>query len=165
MVETLYIPSLTVGSTPKILWELIDGLMTDSVNKNLKVEYLVAENRGSSHTTSLSVFDETIIFVLVDIEKQISFRQKLEALLQGENALFSVPFCTPDTCAKSSSLSEKFSHNVKSRSCQHFFHNYWPCSNLVVKQSGYSSCLILLFNAYRMIQRQCIFIFLFMICQ
>ena len=66
--------------------------MTDLVTKYLKIEYLVAENLGSSHIPphylcnayASEKFDEIILSVLVDIEKQI------EALLRGKNASFSV---------------------------------------------------------------------------
>ena len=43
IVETLHRLSFTVGTTPKIIWELNDGFMTDSVTKNLQVEHRAAE--------------------------------------------------------------------------------------------------------------------------
>ena len=37
------------GTTPRIIWELIEGFMMDSVTKNIKVQHLVAEELGSDH--------------------------------------------------------------------------------------------------------------------
>ena len=46
IVETLHRLSFTVGTTPKIIWELNDGFMTDSVTKNLQVEHRATEELG-----------------------------------------------------------------------------------------------------------------------
>ena len=42
IVENLYRLSVTVGTRPRLIWELIDRFMTDSVTKNQQVEHLVA---------------------------------------------------------------------------------------------------------------------------
>ena len=49
IIETLYRLLVTVGTTPKIIRELIDRFMADSVTKNLQVEHVVAEELGSNH--------------------------------------------------------------------------------------------------------------------
>ena len=49
IVATFYRLSVTVGTTPKIIWELIGGFMTESVTRNLQVKHLVPEELGSDH--------------------------------------------------------------------------------------------------------------------
>ena len=49
IVETLERLSITVFLTARLLWEMIDGFMTDSVTKNLNVENLVAEKLSSHY--------------------------------------------------------------------------------------------------------------------
>ena len=80
IVNTLYRLSTTISSTPAVLWEMFDGLMTDSVSKNLDVEKLVAGKLGSKHipdhflcvSHTIEKFDIMCISVLVDIEKKIT---------------------------------------------------------------------------------------------
>ena len=89
IVETAQ--TVTVGTTPKIIWELIDGFMTDSVTKNLQVEHLVAEELGPDHTPphylynahTSEKFDEALLSVLTSVEKEISLREKLDLLIHN----------------------------------------------------------------------------------
>ena len=89
IVETLHRLSVTVGTTPKIIWELIDGIMTDSVTKNLQVEHLVAEELRPDHTPPHCLcnahtpekFDEALLSVLTSVEKEISLKEKLDLLI------------------------------------------------------------------------------------
>ena len=129
IVETLNRLAITVKSTPKILWELIDGIMTDSVTKNLKVEHLVAEMLGSKHIPrhylctahTSEKFDGALLAVLATIERKISLREKLESsnpqlksFYRGKKCIVECAFValckliTPDVSAKSSSLSDEF---------------------------------------------------------
>ena len=77
ILETLCRLSATVGTTPKIIWELIDEFMTDSVTKTLQVEHLVAGELGSDHNPphylcndhTSEKFDEALLLVLTSVEK------------------------------------------------------------------------------------------------
>ena len=83
IVETLNRLSVaTAGEfSPKILWENIYAYMTDSVSKNLKVEYAVAEILGSSHipihilckSHTCEKLDEACLSALVEVESAIKF--------------------------------------------------------------------------------------------
>ena len=61
--------------------------MTDSVSKNLEVEKIVADKLGSNYwpehflcvSHTIEKFDAMCISVLVDIEKKISLREKIES--------------------------------------------------------------------------------------
>ena len=87
IAETLCRLSVTVGTTPKIIWELIDGFMTDSVTKNLQVKHLVPKELGldhiaphylcNAHTSGKS--REALLPILTSVEKEISLREKLES--------------------------------------------------------------------------------------
>ena len=87
IAETLYKLSVIVGTTPRIMWELIGGFMTDSVTKNLQVEHLAAEELGSDHIPRHYLFSvhtserfgEALLSVLTSVEKEISLRKKLES--------------------------------------------------------------------------------------
>ena len=135
IVETLYRLSVTVGTTPKIIWELNDGFITDSVTKNMQVEHLVAEELGLDHIPlhylcsahTCEKFDEALLSVLTSVEKEISLREKLEssypqlkAFYRGRKSIVEcalVALCkliTPDTSAKSPSLSDEFDITIES---------------------------------------------------
>ena len=129
IVETLYRLSITISSTPAVLWEMLDGFMTDSVSKNLDVEKIVAGKLGSNYipehflcvSHTIEKFDIMCISVLVDIEKKISLRGKIESshpelksFFRGKQCIVQcaiVALCKlicPDTSGKSSSLSDEF---------------------------------------------------------
>ena len=129
IVQTLYRLSTTISSTPALLWEMIDGFMTDSVSKNLDVEKIVAGKLGSNHVPehflcvshTIEKFDAMCISVLVDIENKISLRGKIESshpelksFFRGKQCIVQcaiVALCKlicPDTSGKSSSLSDEF---------------------------------------------------------
>ena len=96
IAETLYRLSVTIGTTPKMIWELIDGFMSDSVTKNLQVEHLVAEVLGLDHIPSHYLcnahtsekFNEALLSVLTSVEKEISLREKLESSYPQLKALY-----------------------------------------------------------------------------
>ena len=127
--ETLHRLSNTIGSCPAVLWEKLDGFMTDSVSKNLEVEKIVADKLGSNYwpehflcvSHTIEKFDAMCINVLVDIEKKISLREKIESshpelksFFRGKQCIVQcaiVALCkliSPDTSGKSSSLSDEF---------------------------------------------------------
>ena len=70
------------------LWEKTTAFMTDSVNKNLKVEELVAETLQYNHTPYhllckshvIEAFDHSNLDVLATVENQLKFHQKLIAI-------------------------------------------------------------------------------------
>ena len=74
--------------TSKVLWEKTTALMTDSVTKNLKIECGVAEVLNSRHIPyhllckahTVEAFDRSNLEVLGTIEKDVSFRAKLEKM-------------------------------------------------------------------------------------
>ena len=103
--------------------------MTDSVSKNWKVEHLVAKKLNSNHIPdhylcnahTSEEFDKMILSVLINIENQISLREKLEASNPQLRSFYRGNTCivvcalkaickliSPDTSGKSSSLSDEF---------------------------------------------------------
>ena len=129
IVETMHRLSITISSSPAVLWEMLDGFMTDSVSKNLDVEKMVAEMLGSSYwpehflcvSHTIEKFDIMCISVLVDIEKKISLRGKIESsypelrsFFRGKQCIVQcaiVALCKlicPETSGRSSSLSDEF---------------------------------------------------------
>ena len=119
--------SVTVGTTPKIIRELIDGFKTDLVTKNLQVEHLVAEELGSNSSSlsqqysHIKTFDDVLLSVLTSVEKEISLIEKLEsvnpqlkAFYRGREGIAECAFIalcnliTPVTSEKSSLLSDEF---------------------------------------------------------
>ena len=84
IVKTLYRLSVKVGTTTKVIRELIDVFMTDSVNKNLTVEHLISEELESDHILhhylcnahTSKKFGKVLVSVLTSIEKEILLREK-----------------------------------------------------------------------------------------
>jgi hypothetical protein len=72
----------------KTLWEKTTSLMTDSVSKNLQIGEGVATEIESKHVPfhllckshPVEAFDRSNLSVLAGIEKQLKFREKLEAI-------------------------------------------------------------------------------------
>ena len=72
----------------KTLWEKTTSLMTDSVSKNLQIGEGVAKEIESRHVPfhllckshPVEAFDKSNLSVLAGIEKQLKFREKLEAI-------------------------------------------------------------------------------------
>ena len=70
------------------LWEKTTAFMTESVNKNLKVEELVAETLQYNHkpyhllckSHVVEAFDHSNLDVLATVENQLKFHQKLIAI-------------------------------------------------------------------------------------
>ena len=87
IVKTLYRLSVKVGTAKKIIWELIDVFMTDSVTKNLSVEHLIPEELESDHILhhylcnahTSKKFDKILVSVLTSVEKEILLREKSES--------------------------------------------------------------------------------------
>ena len=83
IIETLKRLSVASGGhfSPKQLWENIKHIMTDSVSKNLKIEYGVAESLGSTHipihvlckSHTCEKLDEACIKALVSVESEIDY--------------------------------------------------------------------------------------------
>lgn len=64
IVETLYRLSVTVETTPKIIWELIDGVMMDSFTKNVQASscWIVGTRSYSSSVSQISELFEALSF-------------------------------------------------------------------------------------------------------
>ena len=88
IMETLsMLSTATDGAvTPKDLWEKIDAFMTDAVSKNLKVEYLVAEELQSSHipihilckTHTCEKLDTCNEITLIKMEEMLKIRETIK---------------------------------------------------------------------------------------
>ena len=89
IVETLYKLSVTVGTTLKTIWELINGFMTGLFTENLQVEHLLAEELGSDHIPphylcnvyTSKKFDKALLSVLTSAQREISLRKKIGIFL------------------------------------------------------------------------------------
>ena len=88
IIETLKRLSATTSGqySPKMLWEQVDAFMTDSVSKNLNVEYEFAKGLQSDHIPKhllckshvCEKFDNTNIAALASIESLIGLCQQIE---------------------------------------------------------------------------------------
>jgi hypothetical protein len=88
IIETLKRLSATTQGQhlPRILWEKLDAFMTDSVSKNLQVEFEVSKRLDSKHipiqllckSHVCEKFDVTNIAALASIESKIGLRDKIE---------------------------------------------------------------------------------------
>lgn len=84
-LETLKRLSLLVECKMTDIWEKIDALMTDSVNKNMEVEKLVALEIGSSHVPIHLICqshfcesaDRAVSKCLVEIEETVSLKERI----------------------------------------------------------------------------------------
>ena len=93
IVETYSRLSATItnefsSATPRNLWEKTTALMTDSVEKNLKISEGTAEKLNSEHiplhllckSHPVEGFDRSNLAVLAEIEKGVDFRATLESI-------------------------------------------------------------------------------------
>ena len=135
LVETFQRLSATIKQecplgTAKSLWEKITAIMTDSVEKNLRIEEGAAEQLQSEHVPlhllckshPVEAFDRSNLSVLAEIEKKVKFRESLETInpavrsfLRGKSvvecAITSIlSLISHDKSASSTNQAELFDH-------------------------------------------------------
>ena len=77
--------SLTVGCNKSLIWEKLTAVMTDSVQKNLQIEQLIAASLSSNHVPlhllcvshTCEAFDAGNLLVLKDIEEKADLKGKV----------------------------------------------------------------------------------------
>ena len=133
-------------TTARSLWEKIDIIMTDSVEKNLSIEEGIADDLGSIHIPlhllckahTVEALDRSNIDVLAEIEAALKFREALMSInpgitsfLRGEKSVVLcaiksiLNFVSHDKSSLSTNQAELFDHilerenKVKSLSLYH----------------------------------------------
>lgn len=91
LVETLERLAVLANSTACALWNKIDIIMTDSVEKNLHIENGIAAALESSHVPlhllckahTVEALDRSNINVLANLEQSLKFREAVESINPG----------------------------------------------------------------------------------